>query len=149
MTFESVDFSSGVLFNDLAQISKRYVPPASIDVSICCKDGMHIAAGACFGPSLETLRERVFFIGLDKHVSLRITKNLVRVDTAQSEIRVSVYAGEEVFSSAGVFEGVFEKVMKLVVVGIERVDIVVEVVFEAVPLICFWTEVVVSLLDVL
>ena len=44
---------------------------------------------------------------------------------------------EEILSPPGMFEGVGQQMMELVIIGVERVNIVVVVVFEFIPLIFF------------
>ena len=60
---------------------------------------------------------------------------------------MSVDIGKEILSSSGMFEGIGEKIVKLFIVGVERVNIVVIVIFEAMPLIGFRRKVLTLFLD--
>jgi hypothetical protein len=62
---------------------------------------------------------------------------------------VSINIGEEVLSSAGMFEGVGEEIVKLVIIGVKRVNFIVEIVFELIHIILFLVVIVLGLFDVL
>ena len=60
---------------------------------------------------------------------------------------MSIDISKEILSSSGMFEGGAEKLVELLIIGIERINIIVEVILDPIPLIGFWFEIVVSFLD--
>lgn len=62
---------------------------------------------------------------------------------------MSVNIGEEVLSSTGMFEGVGEEVVKLVIIGVKRINLIVEIVFELIRIILFFVVIVLGLFNVL
>ena len=83
----------------------------------------------------------MLLIGLSEHITIFVPQYLAGIDTAKSEIRKTINIGKKVLSPPCMLEGLSQQFMKLLIIGVKRVNIVVIVVFETIPLIHLWREV--------
>ena len=141
MPLSSKGLSTFILLDKFSLIAERNVATTPIDMRISSKDSMHIPSCASLGPLLEGLRERMLLIGLSEHITIFVPQYLAGIDTAKSEIRKTINISKEVLSPPCMFEGLSQQFMKLLIISVKRVNIVVIVVFETIPLIHLWREV--------
>lgn len=116
MFVEQVSLAIVVLLYEFALVTEWRVAATVINRRMRREDGMHVPACACLRAALKRLRERVLLVALLKNVSMLITQYFIRIDSPQSEIGVPVDHGEEVLSPAGVFEGLAEQAVQVLVV---------------------------------